>query len=468
MTHQGKIPRIVLLTPLTLLALAAVACDPEADQLDAELDEVDGASARGDITDAGRPEVVGHDELFAGVADPPPAPPRDDAPSDEFSALDDDDGEAIYGGTTVSTCGWAATVELGGACTGTLVHPQVVVYAAHCGASYSKIYFGENYKSPAKTVTPQWCKVYPGGQPGSGNDFAVCKLSQPVNDVPIVPILMGCETSALQPGKAVTLVGFGNADNGPYGIKRQVTTTINGFDGDEISIGGSGKDTCQGDSGGPAFIKLADGTWRVFGITSYGGACGTGGFYSMIHKGIQWFEQQTALDLTPCHNVDGTWNPGPNCYNFQTGPASVGDTWSGGCNAGGPSGAYSQTCGAPYQGDPQPPPPPPPPDDSPCTGCTEAGGSLSGAGDADQHPNGTYYQSTSSGAHEGYLVGPNAADFDLYLYKWNGSAWAMVAKAETASSTETIKYNGTAGYYTWLVESYSGSGTYTLWSKKPA
>ncbi|MDC0672609.1 S1 family peptidase [Nannocystis radixulma] len=465
--HHGKNRHTILLAPFSLVALVTPACDPESEPLDVEVDAASGAVARDEITDAGRPVVVSHDELFAGLADPPPPPRIDLEPSDEFSAAIDEEGEAIYGGTTVSTCGWASTVELGGSCTGTLVHPQVVIYAAHCGASYSKIYFGENYQSPARAITPSWCKVYPGGEPGSGNDFAVCKLSQAVNDVPIVPILMGCETSILQPGRSVTLVGFGDADNGPYGIKRQVTTTVNGFDGDEISIGGGGKDTCQGDSGGPAFVKLADGTWRVFGITSYGGDCGSGGYYSMMHKGIQWFEQQTGLDLTPCHNADGTWNPGAGCYNFQTNPGSANDTWSGGCNAGAPSGAYSQTCGAPYQGDPNPNPNPNP-DPAPCSGCTEYGGSLAGAGDYDQQPNGSYYQSTKAGTHEGHLVGPNGADFDLYLYKWNGSAWALVAKAETASSTETINYNGTAGIYTWSVESYGGSGAYELWLKNPA
>src|SRR5690606_30748851 len=176
------------------------------------------------------------------------------------------DPDAIFGGTDVATCGWPSTVELGGSCSGTLVHPEVVIYAAHCGASYGKIYLGESIAAPARAVAPEWCLIYPGGGPGEGDDFAVCKLAEPVTDVPIVPILMGCETAALKAGVEVSLVGFGNADEGPYGVKREVRARVNGFKGDEIFIGGAGKDTCQGDSGGPVYVQLADGTWRVFGI----------------------------------------------------------------------------------------------------------------------------------------------------------------------------------------------------------
>ena len=259
-------------------------------------------------------------------------------------------------------------------------------------------------------------------------------------------------------GKAVTLVGFGNADNGPYGIKRHVTTTINGIDANnEVSIGGNGKDTCQGDSGGPAFVPLADGTWRVFGITSYGGDCGTGGNYSMMHKGMAWFETTVGLDLTPCHNADGTWNPTAACGNFPKAPNVGGGTWAGGCSAGSPSGVLSSTCGAAYSGG-QPPPPPPPPA-TPCVGCTNYPGALSGPGDSDQIPNGQL--------HEGYLVGPANTDFDLYIYKYINNAWTVVAKAENAGTSETIKYSGTAGYYTWVVSSYSGSGSYNSYLKKP-
>jgi subtilisin family serine protease len=94
-------------------------------------------------------------------------------------------------------------------------------------------------------------------------------------------------------------------------------------------------------------------------------------------------------------------------------------------------------------------------------------GSLSGTGAAAIQPGGTYYQSTVSGSHTGALTGPGTADFDLFLYRWNGSAWAIVARSEGATSTENITYSGTAGYYYWRILSYSGSGSYTLVTTRP-
>ena len=98
-----------------------------------------------------------------------------------------------------------------------------------------------------------------------------------------------------------------------------------------------------------------------------------------------------------------------------------------------------------------------------CTGGTLYSGSLSGTGASAIQPNGTYYQTTVTGTNKGVLVGPaSGADFDLYLYKWNGSAWAQVGAGESATANETISYSGTAGYYEFKVSSYSGSGSYTL------
>lgn len=104
---------------------------------------------------------------------------------------------------------------------------------------------------------------------------------------------------------------------------------------------------------------------------------------------------------------------------------------------------------------------------SPCQGIRYPG-SLSFTGDYDYQPNGTYYYSSSLGFHKGCLVGPSSgADFDLYLQKWNGSAWVIVARSESETSNETISSFNGPGYYRWQIYSYSGLGSYNFWRQSP-
>ena len=106
------------------------------------------------------------------------------------------------------------------------------------------------------------------------------------------------------------------------------------------------------------------------------------------------------------------------------------------------------------------------PSSAPCTNCTKYSGSLSGGGQSQVQPNGTWYQA-GGGVHRGWLEGPNNANFDLELYRWNGSSWRRVARAATSNSSEYIEYNGTAGYYYWRIVSASGSGSYDFWMQAP-
>jgi streptogrisin C len=122
--------------------------------------------------------------------------------------------------------------------------------------------------------------------------------------------------------------------------------------------------------------------------------------------------------------------------------------------------AYNLTLVTDDNGDPPPPP----------EGCDEydntASGSLSGTGDYDIHPGGSYFYTGSSGTHAGCLSGPSSADFDLYLQKWSGG-WSTVASSLSPSSEETLTYNGTSGYYRYVTYSYSGSGSYSFGYDRP-
>ncbi len=76
-----------------------------------------------------------------------------------------------------------------------------------------------------------------------------------MTDVPIVPPLMGCETTLLTPGREVTIVGFGLDENDNSGIKREGQTTLQFIDEEGAVVAGDGDvGSCFGDSGGPIYI----------------------------------------------------------------------------------------------------------------------------------------------------------------------------------------------------------------------
>jgi hypothetical protein len=107
----------------------------------------------------------------------------------------------------------------------------------------------------------------------------------------------------------------------------------------------------------------------------------------------------------------------------------------------------------------------PPP--SGCSSYPESfSGTLSGTGDADTQPNGTYYFS-NAGVHRGCLDGPNGVDFDLYLQRWNGFGWSTVASSTSSGPDETVTFNGSSGYYRWRIVAYSGAGSYTFGLDRP-
>ncbi len=259
--------------------------------------------------------------------------------------------QSILGGTVVEACGWPNVVSMAGSCSGTLIHPEVVLYAAHCGDVIPWIRFGDTIEGATREVVPERCEVHPIGSFGFGTDYAYCLLSEPITDVPITPPLMGCDVDEmLVIGESATIVGFGQSDDPdePYGIKREVTTEITGLSWDEVFVGDAEKGACYGDSGGPVLVQLDDGTWRTFGVTSWGKpGCGAGNYFSLVHLGVEWVETETGIDVTPCHDTLGNWDPSPACGGFATGSPGVAEgTWDS-CSWAEVSG-LSSTCGGAF------------------------------------------------------------------------------------------------------------------------
>jgi hypothetical protein len=252
----------------------------------------------------------------------------------------------IEGGIAVEPCDWPAVVSLGG-CSGTLVHRRLVVYAAHCGTAIGEVRFGVDAAQPDQVVATDHCAAYPGAQLGDGTDLAYCVLAQDVAGVEPARVLAGCEQVELESGREVQLVGFGvEEDGGSYGLARAAPAVITDV-GDELLIEGDGVDTCRGDSGGPVFLPLTADSGltelRLAGVTSAGSspACGEGvAHYVNVARKIDWLEQASGLDLTPCFDR-GSWAPTPECSSAagtSACPAAREPYWL-------------STCGAAWQGE---------------------------------------------------------------------------------------------------------------------
>lgn len=268
----------------------------------------------------------------------------------------------ISNGTPAQNCEWPTTVTLlggGGLCSGTLVHPQIVTTAAHCGY-VNQIAFGESSFAPAREVAvdhclrnPEWSMSDNNGV--NENDFAYCKLAQPIYDIPITPPVYGCEIQILTVGREVFIVGFGNNEGeSGAGTKRWaetiIQTPVNEFS-TTVAVGASGTAACSGDSGGPAYVQYPDGSFHAFATVSGGPTCGGGAdTYTLIHKAVPWIEENSGVDITPCYDVDGTWNPTPECQGFAMDTLDTSVDWDNWCAT--PRSEASATCGQAFNAAP--------------------------------------------------------------------------------------------------------------------
>lgn len=223
---------------------------------------------------------------------------------------------SIVNGRPAPEGAWPWQISLGG-CAATIISPEWLVSAAHCG-NPSTAYAGLHNRSQtssgqSRTIVEN--KKHPSYNTPSqlSNDLMLLRVDPPFDFGPGVRAACLPETTVAA-GTNCWITGWGTLSSGGSRPSLLQEAIVNiktneqcnsdydgGITDDMICANGNNNggttDACQGDSGGPLVCENG-GFWFVEGATSWGYGCANPaypGVWSRIASNIEWITQETGV-----------------------------------------------------------------------------------------------------------------------------------------------------------------------------